>query len=252
MTKKPPRPIVPPPQALRMPPKLPEARALQQLDPPLPQALFERVQLAMAVHSAGRQPNISWEGWKMIAEANEIGEEWAEKNGKGDKSSRGPYGTSLRAFRNATGFFVLNKGTLWALRKCMAQLDEVEEWRATLSSERRSKLANPIEVWQQFEEDSSPSRPGGPRFRPTGKKTRAARVTMADQLQAAWDLVESERGKVDMLESVIADLAGQLTLKKAEALPRGLLRNIFPHLAADVQEALHDRLFGEGAKGDEP
>src|SRR6516225_8363509 len=131
-------------------PELPKAATLRELGLPFTEAELTHIRTAMALHKAARQPQLTYDGWKIIGLALNIGEVRAKQHAGGVVHSRGPYGEALRDFLNATGFAFLNKGVHWALRECIQHLDEVDSWHDGLESAERAHLNNPIDVWGRF------------------------------------------------------------------------------------------------------
>src|SRR5215470_14016985 len=81
---------------------LPEAATLRELGLPFTETELTHVRTAMALYKASRQPQLTYDGWKVIGLALNIGEVRSKEHAKGVVHSRGPYGQAIRKFLNAT------------------------------------------------------------------------------------------------------------------------------------------------------
>src|SRR5215471_1563894 len=134
---------------LTLPPSLPlpEAVTLRELGLPFTETELTHIRTAMALYKASRQPQLTYDGWKVIGLALNIGEVAAKRHAKGVVHSRGKYGQAIAKFLNATGFAFVNKGVRLSLREIIKHLDEVDAWHEELIATDRAHLNNPIDVW---------------------------------------------------------------------------------------------------------
>lgn len=226
---------------LRAVPDLPEAATLRALELPFSEQEMTHIRTAMALHKASRQPQLTWDGWKVIGLALNIGEVRAKQHARGVINSRGPYGQAIGQFLNATGFAFLNKGVRWALRECISRLDEVEPWHDSLEPNDRAHLNNPQDVWDRFCADQkSPKANTKPR---PDTRQRRGYPSLLEELTALQGSLEASEQTRDMLEETLFDVLGAVPLENIQRLPDDLLRRIFSRLPEATQDALHDRLF---------
>ena len=136
MTKKPKRrwETTPFSDLLKKVPKLPDAHTLQETGLPLSDRELQLVRHAMAVHTASRQPQLTWEGWKLVGAAVEIGTYHAERLNRGPIVGRN---VPLTSFLRATGFTFINKGVRSNRPACCASGGK----RPVASSSRASNAA---------------------------------------------------------------------------------------------------------------
>jgi hypothetical protein len=198
----------------------------------------------MALYKASRQPQLTYDGWKVIGLALNIGEVRAKQHARGVVHSRGPYGQVIAQFLNATGFAFLNKGVRWALRQWTERLDEVDPWHDSLLPNDRAHLNNPIDVWDRFCADQHAVKPRGERQRPTTKQRRGY-PSLLEELQAVQDALDATQEQNDMLAATMVDLLASVPAETLERLPDSLLRKIFARLPRQLQDALHARLYSE-------
>jgi len=86
---------------------LPEAATLRELGLPFTETKLTYIRTAMALHYASRQLQLTYDGWKVIGLAINIGEVRARQHADGVVHSRVPYGQAFAKFLNATGFAFL-------------------------------------------------------------------------------------------------------------------------------------------------
>ena len=222
-------------------PDLPEAATLRELGLPFTEQELTHIRIAMALHKASRQPQLTYDGWKVIGLAINIGEVRAKQYAKGVVHSRGPYGQAIRRFHNATGFAFFNGGVLWALRQWIDHLDEVDPWHESLEPNDRAHLNNPIDVWDRYQSDQRTPKPSG-KERPTSRQ-RKGYPNLLEELQALQDALEASEERRDMLETTLLDVLATVPEEALERLPEDLLRRVFARLSRATQDALHPRLF---------
>jgi hypothetical protein len=225
-------------------PELPEAATLRELGLPFTEAELTHIRTAMALHKASRQPQLTYDGWKVIGLALNIGEVRAKQHADGVVHSRGPYGQAIARFLNATGFAFLNKGVRWALRQWIDRLDEVDAWHDSLDPNDRAHLNNPIDVWDRYGTDQREPKPRS-KVAPA-RRHRRDYPTFLEELQALQDALEASEERRAGLETILDDLLETVTPATLERLPEDLLRRIFARLPQPVQDALHGRLFPPG------
>jgi hypothetical protein len=222
-------------------PELPEAATLRELGLPFSEAELTHIRTAMALHKASRQPQLTYDGWKVIGLALNIGEVRAKQHADGVVHSRGPYGQAIARFLNATGFAFLNKGVRWALREWIDNLDEVDAWHESLDSNDRAHLNNPIDVWDRYTTDQRDPKPRS-KDRPLTRQRRGY-PSLLEELQALHDSLEAAEERSAMLETTLLDVLEAVSPETLERLPDDLLRKIFARLPRPAQDALHARLF---------
>lgn len=222
-------------------PELPEAATLRELGLPFTEAELTHIRTAMALHKASRQPQLTYDGWKVIGLALNIGEVRAKQHAKGIVHSRGPYGQVIAKFLNATGFAFLNKAVRWALREWIEHLDEVDAWHESLDPNDRAHLNNPIDVWDRYRTDQRAPKPRI-RERPLTKQRRGY-PNLLEELQALSDALEAAEERSGMLESTLLDVLEAVPTDTLAKLPDELLRKVFARLPRQTQAALHARLF---------
>jgi hypothetical protein len=195
----------------------------------------------MALHKASRQPQLTYDGWKVIGLALNIGEVRAKQQADGVVHSRGPYGQVIARFLNATGFAFLNKGVRWALRQWIDNLDAVDVWHESLDPNDRAHLNNPIDVWDRYCTDQREPKLRA-KLRPTARQRRGY-PTLLEELQALQDALEASEERRDSLEMTLDDLLEKVPPATLERMPEDLLRRIFARLPQQVQDTLRARLF---------
>ena len=223
-------------------PELPEAATLRALDLPFTDTELTHIRTAMALHKASRQPQLTYDGWKVIGLALNIGEVRAKQHAKGVVHSRGPYGVAIALFLNATGFAFLNKGVRWALRQIISHLDEVDAWHEGLDPNDRAHLHNPQDCWERFVADQrNPKSRSKPR--PVTMQRRGY-PNYLEQLIALQDACEDAERRSEILETMLLDVIGAVPSETLQRLPDDLLRRIFSKLPEPIQDVLHRRLYG--------
>jgi Asp-tRNA(Asn)/Glu-tRNA(Gln) amidotransferase C subunit len=231
---------------LMLPPSsLPEATTLRELGLPFTETELTHIRTAMALHAASRQPQLTYDGWKVIEFALNIGEVAATRHAKGVVHSRGKYGDALRKFLNATGFAFANKGMRYALREIIKHLDEVNAWHEDLIATDRAHLHNPIDVWDRFREDQAADKPRVKRQRPVTKQRRGY-PSVLEELQALQDALEASEERSNMLDMTLDSVLESVPPDALKRLPDELLRKVFARLPQKEQDAPQARLLPEG------
>ena len=221
-------------------PSLPEATTLRELGLPFTEPELTLIRTAMALHKASRQPQLTWDGWKQIGLALNIGTVRANQHARGVVTPRGPYGRAIGQFLNATGFAFINKGVRWALGECIDHLEEVDPWRDSLESSDRGHLNNPIDVWDRFREDQRNPRASARSSMLPG--SAEAWLRCWNQVLALQELLDDVNLKRDELEADMVEVLDTVTPDAIERLPDDVLRRIFAKLPEAIQDSLRARL----------
>jgi hypothetical protein len=229
---------------LKTVPELPEAATLRDLGLPFTETELTHIRTAMALHKMSRQPQLTYDGWKVIGLALNIGEARAKQHAKGVVHSRGPYGQAIGRFLNATGFAFLNKGVRWALREWINNLEEVDGWHASLDPSDRAHLNNPIDVWDRYTSDQRKPKPSTKQH--TSKRQHRDFPTLLEEVAALSAALEAVEERKDILEATLSHVLEAVPPASLERLPDELLRVVFANLPPEIQDAHHARLFPDG------
>src|SRR4051812_34548590 len=160
------------PDSLRPPPSLPDAESTAlALGFPLSADQLTVIRMAMAIHTASKQPKLTWRGWKHIAAACEIGGANARKAAKG-RDDTPDYRRVMTEFLRKTGFIFLNKDDRAAAVRMLPHWDEIDDWRESLSPQRQHALNNPREVQRAYDEDRRAIGDPDVKARPRGRSKR--------------------------------------------------------------------------------
>ena len=139
------------PDSVRPPPTLPDAESVLKLGLRLNEQELTLIRMAMAIHSASRQPKLTWNGWRHIAVACAIGSAHIKKQ-SGGRTDTPTYIRAMSDFLKGTGFQFLNKDDRAAAVRLLARGDEIDDWRSSLSPSRQQALNNPREVEREYSE----------------------------------------------------------------------------------------------------
>jgi hypothetical protein len=137
------------PDSVRPPPALPDAGTVRSLDLDLTEPELTVIRMAMAIHTASKQPKLTWTGWRHIAIALAIGSDHAQ-TASGGRLDTPDYRRVMGQFLRGTGFQFLNKDDRAAAVRLLPRWDEINAWRSSLSHSRQQALNNPREVWAAF------------------------------------------------------------------------------------------------------
>jgi hypothetical protein len=212
------KPALPPiyPDSVTVPPTLPEAAALAQCGLPLSREEFDYVRAAMGLMAVARQPKLTWNGWKLVGGALALAERYAVALAK---NTSGPaYNRHIGPFLRASGFSFLNAGVRWSARQCALHFDEIDAWRATLSTEERARLNNPIDVWKTYNERDADGGPQRPKVR-RRKKGDHAVASMLEYVAALEEQRDDLVATVEYLNGLIRELGGDPHRRHAPANP---------------------------------
>ena len=226
-------------------PPLPEAATLRELGLPFSETELTHIRTAMALHKASRQPQLTYDGWKVIGLALNIGEVRAKQHADGAVHSRGPYGQAIAQFLNATGFAFLNKGVRWSLREWIRRLEDVDQWHASLETNDRAHLNNPIDVWTRFCEDQHGDRAQRAREIPLTRQRRGY-PSLLEELQALQDALDSSEQRVELLDEALSDVLEAVPEESLQRLPDRLLSRIYHRLSDEQRVALREKLIIRG------
>jgi hypothetical protein len=138
-----------------------------------------------------------WTDWLLIGEAMELGRDWAMRRaGASGPAGRG-YNEAFSRWLADNGFAGMDKGERARLFDIMANLADVETWRASLGSEvDRRRFNHPSSVWKHWQAWK----------RREGHRDAAPAPMQQSQQQANHELqVENDRPheRVEALESEI-------------------------------------------------
>ena len=204
MTRKPkgrePAPLIYP-DSIRPPPKLPDAESVIKMGFRLTAQETTTIRMAMAIHTASKQPKLTWTGWRHIAVAVAIGAEHVKK-AAGGRTDTPLYIRAMSEFLKKTGFQFLNKDDRAAAVRMLPRWDEIDDWRSSLSRSQQQKLNNPREVWQAYVEHRRKLGDPEAKPRPTAHKHREF-PSLLEQYEALEEqlLMANERAEQAQRES---------------------------------------------------
>ena len=157
------------PDSVRPPPTLPDAESVLKLGLRLNEQELTLIRMAMAIHSASRQPKLTWNGWRHIAVACAIGSGHLKKQSRG-RTDTPTYIRAMSDFLKGTGFQFLNKDDRAAAVRLLARWDEIDNWRSSLSPSRQQALNNPREVEREYSEHRKKLGAPSAKKRPAAKR----------------------------------------------------------------------------------
>jgi hypothetical protein len=189
------------PDSLRPPPALPDAEAVLKMGLRLTKEETTVVRMAMAIHTASKQPKLTWTGWRHIAVACAIGSEHASK-AAGGRLDTPDYRRVMSDFLKGTGFIFLNKDDRAAAVRMLPRWDELDTWRSTLPRSRQAALNNPREVWAAYVEHRRELGDPEAKPRPVERKRRQF-PSWIEQMEALEEqlLMAEERAEQAQRES---------------------------------------------------
>jgi hypothetical protein len=209
------------PDTVRPPPTLPGAESLLDMELDLTEQELSVIRMAMAIHTASKQPKLTWMGWRHIAVALAIGSEQAQKE-SGGRMDTPDYRRVMGEFLRRTGFIFLNKDDRAAAVRILPRWDEIDAWRGSLSRNRQAALNNPREVHAAFLEHRREHGDPEARNRPT---TRARRKfpslleqyeALAEQLEMAEERAERAERESAYFAAMMDAIAKQADLNESE------------------------------------
>ena len=154
--------------------------------------------MAMAIHTASKQPKLTWTGWRHIAVALAIGSDHAQKESDG-RLDTPDYRSVMGEFLRNTGFIFLNKDDRAAAVRLLPHWDEIEAWRSGLPRSRQQALNNPRETWAAYLEHRRELGDPAARSRPAGRKHRQY-PSLLEQYEALAEQLELANERAERAE----------------------------------------------------
>jgi Xaa-Pro aminopeptidase len=136
---------------VRPAPALPDAAAVLKMGLDLTMEETTEIRMAMAIHTASKQPKLTWNGWRHIAVAVNIGAKHARKEARGCNDTP-DYRRVMTDFLKGTGFTFLNKDDRAAAVRMLPHWHDIDAWRSSLSQSRQQVLNNPRKVEREYNE----------------------------------------------------------------------------------------------------
>jgi hypothetical protein len=186
------------PDSLRPPPVLPDAEAVLKMGLRLTEQETMVVRMAMAIHTASKQPKLTWTGWRHIAVACAVGVTHAKKAAHG-RDDTPDYRRVMSNFLKGTGFIFLNKDDRAAAVRLLPRWDEIDDWRSSLPRNRQQALNNPREVWDAFVEHRRELGDPEARSRPLARVQRQF-PSMLEQVTALMEQLEMANARAEQAE----------------------------------------------------
>ena len=157
------------PDSVRPPPTLPDAESVLKLGLSLSEQELMVVRMGMAIHSASRQPKLTWSGWRHIAVACAIGAEHIKKK-SGGQTDTPTYIRAMSDFLKSTGFVFLNKDDRACAVRMLPIWSDIDAWRSSLPNVWQQRLNNPREVEREYNEHRKKLGDPNAKKRPAGNK----------------------------------------------------------------------------------
>jgi hypothetical protein len=153
------------------------------------------IRMAMAIHTASKQPKLTWTGWHHIAIALAIGSEHAQK-ASGGRLDTPDYRNVMGSFLRNTGFIFLNKDDRACAVRLLPRWEEIDDWRTSLPRSRQQGLNNPREVWAAYVDHRRELGDPDAKPRPSSRKHRQY-PSVAEQMAALEEqrLLAEERAE---------------------------------------------------------
>ena len=186
------------PDSLRPPPVLPDAESVLEMGLTLTEDELTVIRMAMAIHTASKQPKLTWTGWRHIATALAIGSKHARKASKG-RLDTPDYRRVMTDFLRNTGFTFLNKDDRAAAVRLLPRWDEIDAWRGSLPHHQQQRLNNPRETWAAYLDHRKALGDPEAKVRPTPRKHRQF-PTYLEQMQALIEQVELANERAEKAE----------------------------------------------------
>jgi hypothetical protein len=208
------RPPVIYPDSLRPPPVLPDAQSVRDMGLKLSEQETTVIRMAMAIHTAAKQPKLTWTGWRHIATALAIGSEHAKRASDGRMDSP-LYRRVMTEFLRKTGFAFINKDDRAAAVRLLPRWDEIDAWRSSLPLPKQAALNNPRETWAAYLDHRRKLGDPDAKPRPAERKHRQF-PTLVEQYEAALEQLELARERLDRAEqqtNYFAELATAVALR---------------------------------------
>jgi hypothetical protein len=186
------------PDSVRPPPTLPDAASLLKMGLRLTEQELTVIRMGMAIHSAAKQPKLTWTGWRHIAVALAIGSDHAQKASAG-RLDTPDYRRVMGEFLRNTGFVFLNKDDRAAAVRLLSHWDEIDAWRSGLPPSRQQALNNPRETWAAYLEHRRELGDPEARGRPSGRKHRQF-PSLLEQMEALAEQLEMANERAERAE----------------------------------------------------
>jgi len=204
-----PQPVIYP-DSVRPPPVLPDAQSVRDMGFDLTDDELMTVRTAMAIHASSRQPKLTCTGWRQIALALYIGSKHAKK-ASGGKTKTPLYIRANSEFLKKSGLAFINHNDRAQALRLLPYWDEIDDWRSSLTHQKRQRLNNPREVWDTYVEHRR--KLGDPNVegrKPLVRSKRREQVTLLEQyeaLQAQVELLTEQRDRAEREIEYFADMA---------------------------------------------
>jgi hypothetical protein len=177
---------------------LPAADAVLTMDMRLNAQEIAAIRMAMAIHSASRQPKLTWTGWRHIAVACAIGAEHAKKK-SGGQTDTPLYIRAVSVFLRKTGFQFLSKDDRACAVRLLPRWDDIDAWRTSLPPARQGKLNNPREVEREYAEHRK--KIGDPEAKPyPAERVRRQFPSWVEQMEALAEQLEMANERAERAE----------------------------------------------------
>jgi hypothetical protein len=196
------------PDSLRPPPALPDAASVIEMGFPLTADEITVIRMAMALHTASKQPKLTWKGWRHIAVAVAIGSEHAKKAAKG-RLDTPDYRRVMTEFLRKTGLAFLNKDDRAQAVRMLPHWEDIDAWRSSLSSSQQQNLNNPREVWREYDEHRKAlGHPEASRTRPGVRDKRREFPSLLEQYVAVVEQLDLANERTERAEHEAEYFAG--------------------------------------------
>jgi hypothetical protein len=230
------------PDSVRPPPVLPNAESVLKLGLKLTTDETTVIRMAMAIHTASKQPKLTWTGWRHIAVACAIGSEHARKAADG-RDDTPVYRATMTPFLRGTGFIFLNKDDRAAAVRMLSRWDEIDAWRSSLPRHRQQALNNPREVWAAYVEHRRELGDPEAKPRPPGRKHRQF-PSLLEQMEALAEQLEMANERAERAERESEYFAAMLQEMQQRA-------NIDDDAVADIRMKVRARHEAEESPPEE-
>jgi hypothetical protein len=200
------------PDSVRPPPALPDAEAVLEMDLDLTPDEITAIRMAMAIHSASKKPQLTWNGWKHLAVAISIGSERAQRKAKTTNTKDYEYRMLMGQFLRKTGLIFINKNDRIAAVRLLEIWEDVDAWRSDLTESRRRALNNPRDIEEEYHKDQKAlgvPQAKGPRH---GGKRRSlpSLLEQVTALEEACAAAEERRDRAEQESEYFAELAHEI------------------------------------------
>jgi hypothetical protein len=227
------------PDSVRPPPALPDAATIRNMGLPLSDEEFTVIRMAMAIHTASKQPKLTWSGWRHIAVALAIGSDYAQKESDG-RLDTPDYRRVMGEFLRGTGFQFLNKDDRAAAVRLLPRWEEINAWRSSLPHGRQQALNNPREVWAAFLEHRRGLGDPEAKERPT-KRQRRQFPSLLEQMEALAEQLQFAEERAERAERESAYFAEMMqAMAKSAKLDDDAIAEIRAKVRAAHEAAVDD------------